>query len=252
MLVVTLGNCQCKMIRDILSHSGFQAIDIVTEISGATVRGVSNSSQYDAIISSCDVLIHQPKVSDKFNLSLLPAKCSKYSFPIIYNNGLFIMFNWHDSVYNKEAILNLHVSENRAILMLKNMRIDFNCRERFMSSINILRGNEKECLCKVSDFILENYRKERLFYTQNHPSNLVLYYIIHQIFPKLFIPMAAGNFSESYHVSPYEVQELGLCYKPHVDWFSQYAILVRKIYDEISWARGGILNTIPAFVGEAV
>jgi len=44
-----------------------------------------------------------------------------------------------------------------------------------------LRERDDRCSIKITDFIKENWKKERLFYTRNHPTNTLMLYIAREI-----------------------------------------------------------------------
>lgn len=74
------------------------------------------------------------------------------------------------------------------ILELYNSdKLDFKYDERKEKGINILKSKEKTCDIKISDFILENYKKQQLFYTPNHPAPIILKIMAKQILKKLNI-----------------------------------------------------------------
>lgn len=53
--------------------------------------------------------------------------------------------------------------------------------------INQLKEKEKECNVIILDYILENYRKELLFYSKNHPCNKLLIELVRRILELLGI-----------------------------------------------------------------
>ena len=73
------------------------------------------------------------------------------------------------------------------------------------NGINILKNKEKTCDIKLSDFILNNYQKYKLFTTPNHPTYLFYKKMVRQIIIKL--NMNSPNFydlikNDKFHLNP--------------------------------------------------
>jgi len=160
------------------------------------------------ILNSADILIYQPLINkgiystDSDNmLSLLPKKCIKISFPYIYNDSLWILLQKNsdrvlfDKIYlnkdftqneiiNKESIEILKergMSLNEVMVLYRKGKIDFKFEKRFNRSISILKEREQKCDIKVADFILENFKKHKLFLTHNHPTTCVFIHCVNQL-----------------------------------------------------------------------
>ena len=91
---------------------------------------------------------------------------------------------------NKEIITNLKKSNYTLDNILKlydDNKLDFNYEERKIKGINILKSKETTCDVKISDFILKNYKKQKLFYMPNHPTHIILKEMSKQILEKLNI-----------------------------------------------------------------
>jgi hypothetical protein len=95
---------------------------------------------------------------------------------------------------NIEPILNLKkqgFSLEKILDKYDKNEIDFNYQERFKKTINILKEKEKDTDVKVSQFIIDNYKKYKLFNYHNlidleitycnHPSNILITYYVNQI-----------------------------------------------------------------------
>jgi hypothetical protein len=46
--------------------------------------------------------------------------------------------------------------------------------QKMDESLSILKKKENECVLKYANFIEQNYKKQRLFYTVNHPSDILM------------------------------------------------------------------------------
>tara|TARA_B110000208_G_scaffold176973_1_gene223796 strand:- start:1015 stop:1842 length:828 start_codon:yes stop_codon:yes gene_type:complete len=149
-------------------------------------------------LSKVDVFIYQPirkkhgiysTVDNMPNIiSYLPKKCLKISFPYIYNSGIWgltkdaIKKDDGTTQGNRDCILELkNKSLDDIIDMYKNNKINFNYKKRFNSSLSKLIEKEKICNIKISDFIVSNIKKKKLFFTQNHPTPFTFTHICKQI-----------------------------------------------------------------------
>ena len=90
---------------------------------------------------------------------------------------------------NKEVILNLkqNYDLNTILKLYDNDKIDFKYEEIMLKGINILKAKEETCDIKLSDYILANYKKYKLFHMPNHPSHLIIKEMTKQILKKLNI-----------------------------------------------------------------
>ena len=153
------------------------------------------------IISICDIFIYQP-IDKKHNIysteeditnniiNFLPAKCVKIAFPYIYNSGIWgitkdAIKNDDGSIQgNRDVIINLKSNGKtlpEVIQMYLNNEIDFNYKQRFETSLLKLKEKEQKCDIHISEFIINNISKNKLFFTQNHPTPFMFKYVSHQI-----------------------------------------------------------------------
>ena len=140
-------------------------------------------------------------------LSYLPNNCIKIVIPYVYAdwywgiNELMLRDATADfdkideetetkfKYINKDVILNLKSKYDldTIIKLYDDNKIDFKYDERMKAGINILKTKEQSCDIKVSDYILQNYKKDKLFHMPNHPSHLILKEMAKQILKKLDI-----------------------------------------------------------------
>jgi hypothetical protein len=174
-------------------------------------------------LETCDYFIYQPlssayPVYNTENLkSYLKPSCITISFPYIFNdafspifktykydlpmNGEYSTIETHSIIYkNIHPILTLKqkgLSFEEVLDLYEKNQIDFLYKERFNRSIHILKEKEKETDIKVSDFILNNYKKYKLFNYHcessntsycNHPSNILINYYINKILELMNLP----------------------------------------------------------------
>jgi hypothetical protein len=86
-------------------------------------------------------------------------------------------------------------SLDKLLDMYDNNEIHFELQSRFNESFEYLKVKEdKYCNCKISNFILTNYKKYKLFDTQNHPSGIIGSYISNEICKHLDITLMDIDF----------------------------------------------------------
>ena len=170
------------------------------------------------IIKTLDLVIIQPistnfknnnKYSTKSFLSELNKNCIIIMFPSLYFTGYYPSVN-HYSIKN----LNMVVIDNNLIKIFKNTnnKLDFLkvCKKminqnnfystqyinnNIMKSINELKNRENNAInnykldnfIKVSSFINNNYKKNILFHSLNHPSKFTYIYLSNEILKVLKI-----------------------------------------------------------------
>ena len=159
------------------------------------------------ILKQADIFIYQPidkkhgiystDTSVENNImSYLSPNCKIISFPYIYNSSLWILIppanadgyigNYADmdKYINREPIEKLKVkgySLDEVLQMYSKGEIDFDYKNRFNKSIEILKKKEELCDVKVAAFIEKNIKKHKLFFTQNHPTTCVFIHCVNQI-----------------------------------------------------------------------
>jgi hypothetical protein len=173
--------------------------------------------EIESHLRSCDFFIYQPlssvyPVYNTENLKrYLKSTCKTISFPYIFNdgftpiyktpkhdiaiNGEYSTIDTYKHVYkNVEVILNLKrdkLSLEQILSLYDENKIDFKYQERLDKTIQILREKEELTDVKVSQFILDNYKKHKLFNYHNlttddtscnHPSNYLMLHYTNQIF----------------------------------------------------------------------
>ena len=126
------------------------------------------------------------------------------------------------------------------------LREDFYTKEQCMDNVNqsIMELKKRETICDViiSDYILENYRKIRLFYTVNHPVNLVLKVLLSRVFK--YIDMEINDIDEilinendgrEIFVYPSVIKALELSFgKERYCWFKKLKEEPSDMYDYVN------------------
>jgi hypothetical protein len=167
------------------------------------------------LISRCDIFIYQPIeetrgiYSTKHIMTLLKPTCRCISFPYLFFYGYApdehdyskkeatisstcLFGNWP---YDNHKILELLSRDGKLTgseISEQIQRDDFISKEFLMEktsySITTLRRHESNCTVQVADFIEREYRKHLLFYTRNHPTNVLLDEVFRQLCAQLEIP----------------------------------------------------------------
>lgn len=177
-MISVYGNCQSKEISIMLSKSKnfvdaygtdtYLALNYIFEKEHRPVDEIIEN------FKKTDILIYQP-LSDKHYpystnhlLNYLPETCKKVSFPYIFNDAFWgypVAGNFKDGI-NGDFILSEAYD---------------NPIDRFLYNVNITKEKEADTVIKISQFILDNYIDVELFYTQNHPTPIIIKELCRQI-----------------------------------------------------------------------
>lgn len=90
--------------------------------------------------------------------------------------------------------------------ILYNNKIDFNILIRMKNSLNILKEKDRNTDIKTYEFVLENYKNKRLFFTENHLAPPLVFHISKQFLKLLDINIEIN-----------ENENIG-CYNTNVFW----------------------------------
>ena len=213
MKVLIFANCQGKVLVQLLP----KVIDVVHFNNFHYINHTNLDITIKEHLITCDYFIYQPlsSIYPVYNIenlkTYLKHECKIISFPYIFNdafspifkslkrdipiNGEYSLENTSEIIYkNKESIIvlkELGLCLEQIFELYDNNKIDFKYQERFERSLKILEDKEKYTDIKVSQFILDNHKKYKLFnyhlpdhkYTFcNHPSNILIIYYTNQIF----------------------------------------------------------------------
>lgn len=200
------GNCQMSIIaKMLLSNKAFS--DTYYLVLSNPIHRLDDEARKYGIDSSflreLSLFIYQyVKTSNKYSKLLsteylkskLSEKCKQICIPNMFFSGYFPQYQemyqsplndvqtfsnglipYGDrkleesaySLYNDEISFSDIIKQLYTPDLYEKVEVDNN----FMSSLNELEEREKICDIKISDYVIENYQKERLFYTVNHPTN---------------------------------------------------------------------------------
>ena len=216
MKVLIFSNCQGSVLNKFLPETF-----TINYISNYTyIYNTTLDENIKILLSECDFFIYQPIISTIYPIyntnnlkKYLKSTCKIISFPYIYinsftpiykcfthdyfigdNNNYFLNTNEKIKYCNIEPIIKLKkegFSLEKILEKYDLNEIDFCYKDRFEQSISILKDKETFTDVKVSQFILDNYKKFKLFNYHNlidknitfcnHPSNLLIIYYVNQI-----------------------------------------------------------------------
>ena len=194
---------------------------------------------------TCDIFVYQPMskytISEYDNvLNLLKPECIKICFPSIYLD-IWPLYPQGDKIIGSYTITNLKdlgYSLETLLILYDNGLFSFDLKNRFKKSFDYLKEREdKYCNIKVSQFILDNYKKYELADTQNHITGILLSFTANQICDFLKITRSRENiFLDTFHVnamrwpnSIYSIKELEIEYinENYHDYYKDY---IKRIY----------------------
>jgi Polysaccharide biosynthesis enzyme WcbI len=208
------GNCQIGPLAEVLQHS----VEFSQNYENVFVTPVNVISQdeedrFAETIRGLDLFIHQHVLSgtlrgirrfgtDRF-LTRLKGGARAISFPSAYFTGYnpeTIVWkdekgdNLSDSFcnYHDLNVLNAYyhgLSSQECVSFMRET--DYGpefLQANVADSLDRLRDRERQIDVRISAFIEENWRKERLFFGFNHPSNSLLVHEANQILDRIGLP----------------------------------------------------------------
>jgi hypothetical protein len=203
------GNCQARVLPSVLNSSKvfkntFQYVDVKAV---HTLKSEELDYFIDEVLPELDLFIFQPvsknyhdneKYSTEFLLSKLKSDAISVSFPSCYFTGYTPEikhtkliregldkdeFDYHDRNI-MQYFLSTDTPEPDDFVSSDHFysedyslqAVEESLKELEKRELSIF-GSEKQIDIKVSKFIRDNYRKERLFHTVNHPSKPLFIYL---------------------------------------------------------------------------
>ncbi len=255
--IVAFGNCQAaqlaKLLLELLPPLRFSVYYLSNNKRTGNLR---QEHEILSTIGECDILIYQPlglhhgELCEENLKKITRSDCILISFPYIFNSGVYSLCHaplvdkhHYGLVYGEDIIidiLNTGKSKEEIICDYKNGMIDFNLIERFNKCLSEMRKRESSTEIKLSEFILSNYQKKKLFVTHNHPSNLIFFEIIRQITDIASLPIGRSHICESktpdLHeticpVTTHDIKVHGYQFDADSDWFIKGESLLQLIID---------------------
>jgi len=116
--------------------------------------------------------------------------------------------------------------------------IDFRLAQRFAESHAQMKLRQQGCDVRVTGYIKKFARRQRLFLTHNHPTNVVFFEMLKQLAVLTGLPVAlpAGARKTldqltrtNCPVSPYDIKTMGYPFEPDPDWYERGSALILTI-----------------------
>ena len=204
-------NCQRGLIFEFLKLSEEFMQTYTVNLEEVPPNHIAIRDQFvipDEILEITKLFIYQPldskygNCSTEYVLKKLPSDCISISLPRFYFKGYWPQHNSNPfNKANKENFHGLFPYGDQNVNLMMNQefsknnilqeisRKDFYNQDYLLENLDYtlteLSKREADTDIKVSDFILENYRKYRLFHTVNHPTDIVGFEVANQILRKL-------------------------------------------------------------------
>lgn len=204
--ILFIGNCQNTGIIHFLNKSEYfeKNFEVKQYANWMLIENQCEIPMTD--IQSADVFVHQPLRPVHGCYSTDPTvegsigyyvkdDCVKISYPYIFSSAMWPIAQagqGQNRWFGGEVLDNLvsqGLSKNDIINLFLENKIDWDYNNRFNKSIEILKSKESITDVKISDFILENYKKQLLFLIPQHPTSAVFLNVANQILQKLNIPL---------------------------------------------------------------
>ena len=208
--VVVYGNCHTAVIRQYLEH----CIEFSSEYEIADIEYIQNIKDpiyftENPVFKICDVFIHQSiqkgnrygeEYSSENIIKRLKPECRIIAIPNVYQLPVCFFPQYKkgeefrdkiNTVFFRDRIIDELYAKGtsfKEILSVYNNPetfADYDFSGQFDLFIDKVRKREKDWDIKVSDFILENYKDNYLFYDPNHPTNFFMEYVVRELL-KLF------------------------------------------------------------------
>ena len=209
-VAIIFGNCQTqKLIKMFLNHSVFSQEYFLVQL-----PPVFNYREQDYALleehfwSVCDLLIsHRVKKDNRFNAKLATQRFTSYLpetskviwIPNVYFNGYFPQYKDNEHNIDRhlhqsgrfpygDKYIDAYLEDNVCTLQELSQYIQ---SEAFITenevkanverSFNELRKREWPCDIHMSDYIVDNYQRKQLFYSNNHPIQSVILELAYRI-----------------------------------------------------------------------
>lgn len=256
--IAFLANCQGKPLTNIVNA----CLDDVSATYYSNNKRTGDFISADAIadrLQNYDIIVYQPlgqahgaisheEIQKRYGSKTL------LRIPNIFNSGTTSLGyapaspkNSYGEVYGEKYIIdmiNAGLSESLIAKNISDGSFSPSVRERFFHDINEFIEREKSVDVKVSDFIMENYRKNFLFITHNHPTFYLFSEIVLNVV-KLAMPEKAPVLERHLHdvdqaivslqytgapVSPHDVEAHGYQFGYHSDWREKQTHLIHLVW----------------------
>lgn len=218
-IAIVYGNCQAGVIQNILQkNSDFNRKYCIVKIYPVFAwekkkEEIKEMLENQEFLQKIDLFIYQivqknnkydPMLSTDLIVEKLKNTCKKISFSNMYFKGYFPQIYKNKKSHLRhinasgtmeygdkkiDEFIDMGDDKNIIIQKVLNERCfsDKEIDDNIKKSFEELKKREDKVQVKICDYIQENYRKEQLFYSPNHPSRKLIIEMVRRIFNELGI-----------------------------------------------------------------
>lgn len=193
------GNCQAAAIRTYLQKNAtFASTYRMIDIKPVHLLTKSDIPYIDQVIAETDLLIYQPvsddykgvyQLSTRYLKDHLKSGCQQISFPVAYFTGYNPEVTYLKDIngsqitkpfiYHDINILDLFDQGKSSREILEIIQDDdfytlFSAEKQFNDTLDSLKLREAGLDIQLSEFVKNNFGKERLLHVFNHPNKTIL------------------------------------------------------------------------------
>ena len=199
---IVFGNCQAGHIQHILkAHEPFASRFEVLDTPAVHVMKAAQKAEMLERAASASLVIHQP-VSNVYapadTETLVAATAAQLvSFPVLWFDAYFPDIRAskikgtslpYESTIIRDGFSSGKTPEDVAKTMVSDDLYDERAVVKsFNSNIQRLEERERDLDIKISTFVQNSFQQHRLFHTNNHPTDALLFWVIDQILERLEI-----------------------------------------------------------------
>lgn len=231
------GHCEFK------HYNNFQII--LREQSAADL--FEDSAQADIFVFQPTPAIQYCELSTEQMIeSVVPNGALKISVGYGFNHGLFPIVH-HGQWQTGRQVLQLAKDDPATLrIAYDHGTLKFDCALRFIACLNEQARREKAIDIKMSDFILAEFQKQKLFICENHPASAYLAELARRVLRFIEIEMGLrlepetvthtgdndANLPCGMLVSPYAVSELDLQYPAEQGAHKYFGEFIERLITE--------------------
>lgn len=228
-IVIFYGNCHTTaMAYKLKQNYAFSEKYVIFPFKA--IQDIKNSEYLNSkILSKCDVFIHQAiqknnrygiEFSSDEMIKKLRESCLVISIPNLYHLPMCFFPQYLEypeyrdrkgnTCFFGDAIIETYYKDNK---LCKSNDLIY-CKEgvfsksflldKFEDFIDKIMEREKEWDIKILEFILDNYKKRKLFYDPNHPTPVIINKIVDGILERLNI-ICNSDDSDDFLLDTYEM-----------------------------------------------
>lgn len=216
-LALIYGNCQTEIIANMLEYNDeFNRQYVLLRVPQIHLyrdeKQIEHIFYKNNIMQIIDLFIYQRvKENNRFHVMLgtdnilkqFNSNCRCLAIHNIYFDGYFPQYDANDERYFRnlnqkdfpytDGIIDLMLKEKKSVdeivtlISSEDLFSEKEVKEKCEQSINNLREREKSVDVPIADYIEQNYCNEQLFYTYNHPKNIVIYEYVKRLLKSLGI-----------------------------------------------------------------